>query len=73
MAHAGHTAPTTRPALEVADILRERGDAYGESHRLSAQQRKVVDALVNCRTATLGGFKVSLEVGRLWLSDNRGE
>lgn len=57
MAHAGHAAPTTRPALEVADILRERGDAYGETHRLSAQQRKVVKALVNCRTAALGGFK----------------
>ncbi len=28
-----------------------------ETHRLSAQQHKVVDALVNCRTAALGGFK----------------
>ena len=61
MAHAGHAAPATRPALEVADILRERGDAYGETHRLSAQQRKVVDALVNCRTAALGGFKSQCE------------
>ncbi len=57
MPHAGHAAPATRPALEVADILRRRGEAYGETHRLSAQQRKVVDALVNCRTAALGGFK----------------
>ena len=57
MVHADHTAPATRPALEVADILRERGDAYGETHRLSAQQQRVVDALVNCRTAALGGFK----------------
>ena len=57
MADAGHAAPTTRPALEVADILRERGNAYGETHRLSVQQQKVVDALVNCRTAALGGFK----------------
>ena len=57
MAHADHAAPTTRPALEVADILRERGNAYGKTRRLSAQQRKVVDALVNCRTAALGGFK----------------
>ena len=57
MAHVSHAAPATRPALEVADILRERGDAYRETHRLSAQQHKVVDALVNCRTAVLGGFK----------------
>ena len=61
MAHAGHAAPTTRPALEVADILRERGDAFGETHRLSAQQRRVVDALVNCRTAALGGFKAQCD------------
>ena len=57
MAHAGHSAPARRPALEVADILRERGGAYAENHRLSAQQQRGVDALVNCRTAALGGFK----------------
>ena len=57
MAHAIHAAPATRPALEVADILRERADAYGETHRLSAQQQRVVDALITCRTAALGGFK----------------
>ncbi len=57
MAHADHAAPGSRPALEVADILRERGNAYGESHRLSAQQQRVVEALVSCRTAALGGFK----------------
>ena len=61
MAHADHAAPATRPALEVADILRERGDAYGETHRLSAQQQRVVDALANCRTAALGGFKSQCE------------
>ena len=61
MAHAAHTAPATRPALEVADILRERADAYGEAHRLSTQQKRVVDALVNCRTAALGGFKAQCD------------
>ncbi len=54
-------APAKRPALEVADILRERGDAYGETHRLSAQQQRVIDALVNCRTAALGGFKAECD------------
>jgi len=57
LAHADHAASATRLALEVADILRERGSAYAETHRLSAQQQRVVDALVNCRTAALGGFK----------------
>ena len=57
MAHAIHPAPVPRPALEVAHILREGADAYRETHRLSAQQWRVVNALVSCRTAALGGFK----------------
>ncbi|MCY4592734.1 MAG: transposase zinc-binding domain-containing protein [Alphaproteobacteria bacterium] len=61
MAHADHAVPATRPALEVADILRQRRDAYAESHRLSAQQHRVIDALVNCRTAALGGFKAQCD------------
>ena len=28
-----------------------------QTHRLSAQQQRVVNALVSCRTAALGGFK----------------
>ena len=58
MAHASHAAPATRPALEVADILRKREPMpIVSTHRLSVQQQRVVDALVNCRTAVLGGFK----------------
>ena len=57
MGHAAHPAPATRPALEVAHILREGADAYRQTHRLSAQQQRVVNALVSCRTAALGGFK----------------
>jgi len=53
--------PATRPALEVADILRERGSAYAETHRFSAQQQRVIDALVNCRTTALGGFKAECD------------
>ena len=45
MAHAVHPAPATRPALEVAHILRESADAYRETHRLSAQKLRVVNAL----------------------------
>ena len=49
-------APATRPALEVADILRERLDQYRETHRLSPRQQRTANALVRCRTAALGGF-----------------
>ena len=61
MAHAVHPAPATRPSLGVADILRECADSYRETHRLSVQQLRVVNALVNCRTAALGGFKACCE------------
>ena len=57
MGHAAHPAPATRPALEVAHILREGADAYHETRPLSAQQQRVINALVSCRTAALGGFK----------------
>ena len=57
MGHAAHPAPATRPALEVAHILREGAETYRETHRLSSQQQRVVNALTSCRTAALGGFK----------------
>ena len=52
-----HPAPATRPALELADILRQCAGTYRQTHRLSVQQQRVVNALVSCRTAALGGFK----------------
>ena len=56
MHSACHSAPATRPALEVADILRARLDRYRDTHRLSPQQHRAANALVRCRTAALGGF-----------------
>jgi hypothetical protein len=46
-----------RPALEVADILRQHGQAYREAHRgsLSYSQLRVMRAIEVCRTAALGG------------------
>ena len=61
MAHAEHPAPVARPALELADILRACVGSYRETHRLSVQQQRVVNALVSCRTAALGGFKACCE------------
>ena len=46
-----------RPALEVADIFRAHGAAWREAQRghLSLAQLKVMSAIVQCRTAALGG------------------
>ena len=46
-----------RPALEAADIFREHGPAWREAQRghLSLVQLKVMSAIVQCRSAALGG------------------
>jgi Putative transposase/Transposase zinc-binding domain len=52
------TAPITeRPALEVAEVIRQYGDAFLDRHgsRLSIAQRKALRDLAVCRTAALGG------------------
>ena len=43
--------------LEVADIFRQHGPAYRESHRLSRTALRVMRAIEVCRTAVLGGHK----------------
>jgi len=46
-----------RPALEVADVFRQHGPAWRAAQRghLSLGQLKVMSAIEQCRTATLGG------------------
>jgi hypothetical protein len=46
-----------RPALEVADVIRDYGDAFLDRYggMLSATQRKTLRDLAACRRATLGG------------------
>jgi hypothetical protein len=46
-----------RPALEVADVIREHGDAFVAKYggTLTAAQRKALADLSVCRTAALGG------------------
>ncbi len=48
-----------RPALEVADVFRRFGTEFVASHAtaLSWQQRRVIEAIEQCRTAALGGHK----------------
>ena len=46
----------SRPAVEVADLLRAQGDRfYSQSPWLSYQQLSVLRAITRCRTAALGG------------------
>ncbi len=49
----------SRPTLEVADIVRASGDRFLEHHgsHLAWQHRKVLDAIVRCRTAALGAHR----------------
>jgi hypothetical protein len=49
----------SRPTLEVADILRVSGNSFVKRHgsHLAPRHRKVMDAIVRCRTAALGGHR----------------
>ena len=46
-----------KPRLEVADILRLYGEDYLHTHPSTAEQRAVIQHIVSCRTASLGGHK----------------
>src|ERR1035437_499000 len=49
----------SRPTLEVADIVRSAGNSFWEQQQshLAWPHRKVLDAIVRCRTAALGGHR----------------
>jgi hypothetical protein len=53
----------SRPALEVADIFRDHGAAWRDANagHVSLGQLKVMSAIENCRTATLGGHVARCE------------
>lgn len=52
-----------RPALEVADILRDLGSAWRDANagHLGLGQLKVISAIESCRTAALGGHVARCE------------
>ena len=63
----------SRPPFEVADIIRTAGDSFREQYgsSLTWPQRKVLDAIVRCRTAALGGHRDQcLSCGREAISYN---
>ena len=53
----------TRPAFEMADIVRRRGKQFLERFKvvLSYQQLKAYRAVKRCRTAALGGHRDKCE------------
>ncbi len=53
----------SRPALEVADILRDHGAAWRRANagHVSLGQMKVMSAIERCRTAALGGHVARCE------------
>lgn len=46
-----------KPKYEIANIFRRYGDEYQQNHAMSDDQRKVLAAIVSCRTARLGGHQ----------------
>jgi len=44
-----------RPQFEVADIFRRYGEDYRKTHIMNDNQRKVMAAIIACRTSMLGG------------------
>ena len=51
----------SRPALELADIVRATGDAYRDSHQITLQQDRVLRAITTCRTAAMGGHRAQCD------------
>jgi hypothetical protein len=55
-AHSRGAPPEANPPRwEVADIFRLYGDIYRQTHRVTAAQDKVMEAIIACRTDQLGG------------------
>jgi hypothetical protein len=46
----------SRSNLNVAEVFRRWLDDYREQYKLSYQQTKIVNAILKCRTAALGGY-----------------
>lgn len=47
---------TRKPKYEVADIFRRHARAYRLRYGVTSMREKVIQAIINCRTAALGGF-----------------
>ena len=54
-AHQARSSDDTRSRLELADILRLFGPSYAQTHSVSPVEQRIIDDLIACRTARLGG------------------
>jgi hypothetical protein len=52
---AAQAAERTRPAFEVADVVRQYGASFLQAYPTSHPQRAALRTLARCRTAALGG------------------
>lgn len=60
-----------KPTFELADVLRSCLDTYERQYAVSITQRKAINAIINCRSATLGGHvDVCTACGLLAISYN---
>ena len=50
------TVGTVKPKYEVADVIRQYGDAYRRKYHVSWEQKQAKRDIINCRTAALGGY-----------------
>jgi hypothetical protein len=52
-----------RPPLEAADVIRSAGESFLEhsKHWITLQHRKVLLAILRCRTALRGGHRDALQ------------
>lgn len=54
-AHLAISSGESRSRLELADILCRFGPSYAQSHSVSPFEQRIIDDLIACRTAQLGG------------------
>ena len=54
-AHMDQASTESQSRLEVADILRRFGPSYAQAHVVSPFEQRLIDDLITCRTARLGG------------------
>jgi hypothetical protein len=54
-AHMDQVSTEGQGHLEVADILRRFGPSYAQTHSVSPFEQRLMDDLIMCRTARLGG------------------
>ena len=54
-AHLEGASDHTPPRLELADILRRFAPSYAQAHAVSPFEQRIINDLIACRTASLGG------------------